>query len=599
MLKSIKELFEILSASQKRRFFQLQVLVVLMALFEILGVASIAPFMALVADMSLVDGDGVISKLYVYSGMSKPKEFAFWLGVSVLLALSISAIISMFTTWRLSLFATQTGTEIADSLYKHYMTQKWLFHASGSSAQLTKKIANEAQRTTGQILLPLVQMNARLVLAMGMSAALFIYNPMVAIVGLCVFFVAYIVLFKVVRKRLHNNGRSISKTLAFRYRLMNEGFGGIKDTLILGRNIDYISRFKLSGEAYAYAQGTKTALSQVPRYFMELIAFGSIISLVLYLFKFYEGDLGSILPVLSVYALAGFKLLPAFQQMYVSIAQVRGNLSAFDSIKEDLYDAKIKEKVSLRLSSSSELDFKNSIALSNINFKYPSKSYNALKDLSVNIKVNSVIGFVGPSGSGKSTAIDVLLGLIEADSGRLLVDGVEINLYNKRAWQDKIGLVPQAIFLSEGSIAENIAFGVPKDEISTESVLHAIELAHLTEFIDSLEDGIYTTVGERGVQLSGGQRQRIGIARALYHNPSVLVFDEATSALDGITEKIIMEAIHDFHGSKTVIMIAHRLKTVEKCDLIYFLVDGRIEDQGTYAELIANNSQFRKMTQYA
>jgi len=599
MFKSAKELFFLLNIQQKRRFVRLQFLVLLMAVFEIFGVTSIAPFMAVVADASLLESGGFIALLYNFTGLSTPKEFTFWLGVGVLIALSVSAMISMVTIWRLSLFATETGTEIADNLYGYYMRENWLFHAAESSAQLTKQIANEAQRTTSLILLPLMQMNARLVSAVGMSAAIFIYDPVVAMIGLGLFTVAYLVLFKVVRKKLQQNGSKISKSLGFRYRLMNEGFGGIKDILILGRDQDYIKRFNRSGEVYAYAQGVNTALSHVPRYFIELIAFGSIIALVLYLFKFHEGDIGSVVPVLSVYALAGFKLLPAFQQIYASATQVKGNLSAFDSIKEDLAQAINQEKALLKTNNQGELDFKNAITLKNINFKYPSKSQSALTNLNLHIKANSVIGLVGPSGSGKSTAIDLLLGLIDADSGQLLVDETKIDATNKRAWQDKIGFVSQSIFLSEGSIAENIAFGLPKKEIDYQSVMRTIELAHLTELVDTLENGIETLVGERGVQLSGGQRQRIGIARALYHNPSVLVFDEATSALDGITERIIMDAINDFQGSKTIVMIAHRLKTVQECDQILFLENGKITDQGTFTELLEKNTGFKKMAQHA
>jgi HlyD family secretion protein len=215
------------------------------------------------------------------------------------------------------------------------------------------------------------------------------------------------------------------------------------------------------------------------------------------------------------------------------------------------------------------------------------------------IPANSVIGLVGASGSGKSTAIDLLLGLLTPQKGELCIDGTSITESNKRAWQNTIGFVPQSIFLSEGTIAENVAFGLPVKVIDLEQVKKAIQLAHLTELVEQLPNGLDTKVGERGVQLSGGQRQRIGIARALYNEADVLVFDEATSALDGITEKIIMEAIHDFSGQKTIIMIAHRLKTVQKCDTIYLMEQGQITAQGTYDELVANNAQFKEMAAHA
>ena len=212
----------------------------------------------------------------------------------------------------------------------------------------------------------------------------------------------------------------------------------------------------------------------------------------------------------------------------------------------------------------------------------------------MNIPAKNVIGIVGPSGSGKSTLIDILIGLIEPDEGQLIIDGTTINKQSCRSWQNTIGFVAQSIFLSEGTIAENVAFGLPKEQINLEQVQKALQLAHLSDFINSLEQNLHTKVGERGVQLSGGQRQRIGIARALYNEAQVLVFDEATSSLDGVTEKMIMESIHNFSGQKTIILIAHRLKTVQKCDQLFYIDNGKIIDQGTYQELIKNNKNFKK-----
>ena len=235
------------------------------------------------------------------------------------------------------------------------------------------------------------------------------------------------------------------------------------------------------------------------------------------------------------------------------------------------------------------------ISLENVTFKYPNKEENALNNLNISIPVNSIVGIVGPSGSGKSTLVDILLGLIKPQQGQLKIDENIIDNKNCRSWQNTIGFVAQNIFLSEGTISENVAFGIPKDQINQNQVLRALKLAHLDELVKSFEDGIHTRVGERGIQLSGGQRQRIGIARALYYKAEVLVFDEATSSLDGITEKMIMEAIHNFSGQKTIIMIAHRLKTVQKCDQIFFVDKGSVIDKGTYQELIKTNEQFKNM----
>ncbi len=599
MLTVIKQLFALLTDKQLKQFYILQVLVVIMAFTELLGIASIAPFMALVGDISILETNGVFAQLYQMSGLNNPMDFLFYTGVIVLVMLTFSTVVSMFTTWRLSIFGARIGTEIADRLYTYYMQQSWQFHASGSSAQLTKQVSTEAARISSQIVQPLMTMNAKIVLALFISIGIVIYDPVIAILGLFIFSLAYFLLYSLVRQKLESNGQQLSEVSTQRFRLMNEGFGGIKDVLLLNRSHDFITRFHDSGKVFARAQGTNIAISQVPRYFIELIAFGAMISLVLVLIKVHSGNLGEVLPVLAVYALAAFKLLPALQQIYSSLSQIKGNTAAFEAIREDLEQSFESQKTSNDTAVSISVDLKKGIKLSDITFSYPGKERAAVNGVTITIPVNSVIGLVGSSGSGKSTLIDLLLGLLTPQQGSIYVDNICITADNKRAWQDLLGFVPQSIFLSEGSVAENIAFGIPAKDISLEQVNKALNLANLTELVEQLPEGINTKVGERGVQLSGGQRQRIGIARALYHEAEVLVFDEATSALDGITEKTVMDAIHEFSGQKTIIMIAHRLKTVEKCDLIYFMEQGKIIDCGTYQELVARNVKFKEMAQYA
>jgi len=599
MLTVIKQLFVLLTDKQLKQFYILQVLVVIMAFTELLGIASIAPFMALVGDISILETNGIFAQLYQMSGLNNPMDFLFYTGVIVLVMLTFSTVVSMFTTWRLSIFGARIGTEIADRLYTYYMQQSWQFHASGSSAQLTKQVSTEAARISSQIVQPLMTMNAKIVLALFISISIVIYDPVIAILGLFIFSLAYFLLYRLVRQKLESNGQELSEVSTQRFRLMNEGFGGIKDVLLLNRSHDFITRFHDSGKVFARAQGTNIAISQVPRYFIELIAFGAMISLVLVLIKVHSGNLGEVLPVLAVYALAAFKLLPALQQIYSSLSQIKGNTAAFEAIREDLEQSFDSQKTSNDTAVSTSVDLKKGIKLSDITFSYPGKERAAVNGVTITIPVNSVIGLVGSSGSGKSTLIDLLLGLLTPQQGSIYVDDVRITVDNKRAWQDLLGFVPQSIFLSEGSVAENIAFGIPAKDISLEQVNKALNLANLTELVEQLPEGINTKVGERGVQLSGGQRQRIGIARALYHEAEVLVFDEATSALDGITEKTVMDAIHEFSGQKTIIMIAHRLKTVEKCDLIYFMEQGKIIDCGTYQELVARNVKFKEMAQYA
>jgi len=606
MLNKLYELYQLLAPNQKRKLLQLQALVVLMALSEIASVVSIGPFMALVSNPDSLFEDGIAASLYEFSGLSDPEYFLFWTGVGMLLILSLSTVVSLFSIWRLSMYGAQVGAEIAVRLYNYYLHQSWLFHAAGSSSQLTNKIAQEAARLTDGVINPFMQLNSRAFLVALMSLALIIYNPLVALVGVSVFGGAYYFIFKFVRARIVRNGRIVTASQKIRFKMMGEGFGGVKDVILLGRQDIFCQKFDAASDEMAKARGKNRVIGQSPRYIMELVAFSVIIFLVLYLLASSQGGLDTVIPALSVYALAGVKLLPAFQQVYASVSQIRGSLAAFEEIKPDL-EASLSDVISggggypvtVEERERSFLHVNNSIAFCNVSFTYPGSCYPVLNDLNIEVKANSVIGFVGASGSGKSTIIDLLLGLIEPDNGEIVIDGSPVTESNKRSWQNSVGFVPQSIFLSDSSITENIAFGIAKPQIDLEKVNRAANMAHLSDMIAELPQGMQTTVGERGVQLSGGQKQRIGIARALYNDPDVLVLDEATSALDGITEKLIMDAIHDFSGKKTIIMIAHRLATVKKCDVIFLLDQGKIIDSGTYDELESRNDVFKKMTEHA
>jgi ABC-type multidrug transport system fused ATPase/permease subunit len=594
MLKIIIEFFSLLTPSQRRRFYTLQILVIIMTFAEVASIFSITPFMAIVGDPSILEKEGFLGMLYIRSNLGEPYQFIFYLGLIVLVILIISALISIFITWRLAMFATKIGVEIGDRLYSHYLNRDWLFHTMTSSSNLTKKISSETTRITDTFLLPLMYMNARLFLTLFVFLILLVYDPIVSIICLIVFSVAYIIIIKLARTRLEINSKNISAMFLERFKLMSEGFGGIKEVLLLGKSSEFKKRFTKAGNKLAHSQGVNKAIALVPRYFMELLGFASMVLLVIYLITNSKSDLGLILPILSIYGIAGVKLLPALQQIYSSITTIRGNLSAYESIREDLIN--INMEVAQKVEDNQQVWSKhNEISLKNITFNYPGKKSFALKDVSLTIKANTTVGFVGTSGSGKSTLIDVIIGLIKPQQGEITIDGAPLIKQNLRTWQNKIGIVPQAIFLTEGTIAENVAFGIPHDLIKHEQVKKVLKLAHLEEWVMGLDNGVHSKVGERGIQLSGGQKQRIGIARALYYEADVLVFDEATSALDGITEKAIMNAIHDFTGKKTLIMIAHRLTTVQKCDQIFMMNKGSIVDNGTYQQLLEKNLQFKKM----
>ncbi|MGM0692522.1 MAG: ABC transporter ATP-binding protein [Pseudomonadota bacterium] len=604
MLKKMRDLYVLLEKDQKRKLLRLQILIILMSFAELAGVAAIGPFMALVGDMSLLlQDDGVAATLYQMSGFDSPREFLFWLGIAVLVTLALASLISMFTTWRLALYGARVGAELGNRLYRYYLYQPWLYHASVSSSYLTKQISQETLRMTNFVINPLLQMNAKLVLALVMAGAILLYDPVVALAGISIFVICYFLLFIVVRRRLVRNGQIVSESQSERFMMMSEGFGGIKDVLLLGQQRTFVKRFNSASMRFANSVGTNMAISQVPRYAMELVAFSSIIFLVLYLLSAHDGNLGAILPILSIYALAGFKILPALQKIYSCVSSIRGNIASFESVYDDLYESSTwrasKHPEMFDEKEKGQIVPVNEIRLYNVTFMYAGSRDFALDGISMAIPANKSVGIVGASGSGKSTLIDLLLGLIEPEKGELLVDGIPITAHERRRWQNTIGFVPQSIFLSDATIRENIAFGVPLEEIDEQAVLRAVNLAHLDDLVSELPEGLETSVGERGVQLSGGQRQRIGIARALYHDAEVLILDEATSALDGITEKIIMESIQEFMGKKTIVMIAHRLATVRHCDIIHLMRDGRIIDSGCFEDLVNRNETFKRMAAHS
>ena len=596
MLKIIKNFFSMLTAGQRKSFYILQILVISMTIAEIASIASIVPFMAIVGDPSLLQKENLLGTLYIKSNLTSPYEFIFYLGFIVLAILMISAFISIFITWRLAIFSTKIGVEIGDSLYSYYLNQDWLFHTRGSSSNLTKKISTDTARLTTEFILPLMYLNSRLCLTLIVVLILLIYDPLVLTICLVIFSGGYFFIFKIAQTKLEINNKNISNMFLERYKLMNSGFGGIKEVLLMGKSSNFIKLFTTAGNKLAYSQGVNKAIALVPRYFMELMGFTFMISLVLYLISKSQGVLflASILPILSIYAIAGIKLLPALQQIFGAITTIKGNLSAYRSIEEDLKN--INTQVKKKIEANKQVWSKhNEICLKNITFNFTEKKFFTINNVSLTIKPNTSVGFVGKSGSGKSTIIDIITGLIEPQQGEITIDGIPLNKKNLRTWQNKIGIVPQAIFLLEGSIAENVAFGISHDLIDHQQVKKALKLAYLEEWLSGLENGIHTKVGERGIQLSGGQRQRIAIARSLYYEPDVLIFDEATSALDRITEKTIMNSIDDFSGKKTLIMISHRLTTVQKCDQIFIIDKGAIIDSGTYQELLKKNEQFKKM----
>lgn len=584
----VKELFDLLEPSQRKKLIVLQLLIILMAIMELVGIASIAPFMTVVANKDILETNNFLKSLYIYSGAQSHNDFLLLLGCGVLFCIASGSIISIYTTWKSTHFASTLGVELADRLYNYYISNNWLFHLNKNSSDLINNISVESLRVTNLIIQPIILMNSRIFLAFLILIFLVFYNPIVAVSGASVFIFSYFLIYKFFSKRLKEYGQTISLSNSKRFRLMSEGFSGIKELIILQRRAKYKEEFNKIGDRLAYSHGASFALASIPRYIMELVAFGSIILLIIYLISVDSGE-NSFLPIISVYALAGLKLLPSLQQIYSSFAIIRGSTSSFEAIKEDLYKAKCVSN-EVKKYKINNISFEKKLDLKGVEYTYPNEVNSSLRNINLTIKQGEFVGIIGASGSGKSTILSIILGLIHPTKGGFYIDDNLLNNENLKSWMKIIGYVPQNVFLKEGTVAENITLGL--DSFDKTKIIKALYNAGLEDLL-TLEKRIFEdNIGEAGEKLSGGQRQRVGIARALYDEKQLLILDEITSALDRTAEIAVMDTICNLRKNKTIIMISHKMEIIKDCDLIVLVDNGEIIDSGTYEYLSQRHSIF-------
>ncbi len=417
-------------------------------------------------------------------------------------------------------------------------------------------------------------------------------DPIIAALSAVLLGGIYAVIFALAKLKLRKLGVLTTKDNFESMKAMNQALSGVKDIKLSGNERMFVSHFSLPTVSLAKYQSTQVLIGALPRYLLEVIAFGGIVAIVVTLIAINKGVNSEVVPLISLYVMAGYRLLPAFQQIYSGISTLKFNMPSFELLIDEFSNSTYEKNEQV---DQPVLPLKEKLQIKNLNFTYEGSESIVLNQLDLTVYPNTTVGLVGSTGSGKTTLIDIILGLLIPESGVISVDGTEINNKNRLAWQKNLGYVAQSIYLMDDTILANIAFAIPSNEVSIEKVIAAAKMANLHEYITTLPDKYETFVGERGVRLSGGQRQRIGIARALYNNPEVLLLDEATNALDNITENAVMEAIYNLSHKKTIIMIAHRLSTVKKCDIIHLMSDGKIINSGSYQELIKDNEEFRRM----
>lgn len=583
----LKRLYQHLS---RRRRWQLGALIVLMlvgAVAEMATLGAVVPFLALLADPNLVDAYPFLPALFSTLG---------WHTDNLLLAAAVLFSVIAVVAGGLRLLLTYCnlrlgfglGTDIGGEIYRRTLYQPYSWHVSKNSSEVLGGIEKVNAVTSG-IIVQLLQGGVGLVMSLGIMATLFVIDPHTALIAGVGFTLLYVVATVWLRKPLRANSKLISKNVTARIQALREGLGGIRDILLDGSQPVYVRRFAIFDYGMRRAQAANSFISAAPRFIIESIGIVLIIGLAYWISDRQGGLIGAI-PVLGALAVGGQKLLPQMQLAYFSWSTIGGNRHQLRDVLALLERPTAEEFPSTHDPKPTAMgEVKQNvplIALRNVKFRYGDDTPEVLHSINLEITRGSRIGFIGKTGSGKSTLIDLVMGLLEPTEGVIEIAGDALTAVNRRAWQRRIAHVPQSIYLSDTTLAENIAFGVPPTKIDFEMVRIAARQAQLEEFVESLPHQYHTTVGERGVRLSGGQRQRIGLARALYKHADVLVLDEATSALDNTTEESAMAAIQSLGPELTILIIAHRVATLRYCNVVLELSEGSIMRRGDYESII-------------
>ena len=587
-MQIFKKLLYFLTPLEKKRASLLLIMIIIMAFIDMLGVASILPFMAVLTNPSLIETNSFLSSMFQAAsaiGIKTTQEFIFLLGILVFIFLIFSLSFKAFTVYVQTRFIQMRQHSISKRLLENYIYQPYSWFLNRNSADIGKTILSETGLIIGQGLTPISNLITHSIITIFLLILLLTVDTKLTLIVTFVIGGAYFIIFIFCRKFLDRIGKERLISNKFRFKFISEAFGASKEVKVAKLEEFFINRFSKYSIIAAKNNASSNIINQLPRYFIEAIAFGGMLLLILFIIS-KTGTLINSIPIIAVYAFAGYRLIPSIQQIYQSITSLKFSNATVNQVYDDLKNLKISS-----LNQDQDiLPFNKTIKLNHIIYNYPNSSRTALKDINLTIPALKTVGLVGPTGCGKTSTVDVILGLLEPQKGTLEIDGEIITKKNLRSWQRSIGYVPQNIYLSDDTIAANIAFGVDPENINFQSIERAAKIANLDMFvINELPNKYQTVVGERGVRLSGGQRQRIGIARALYHNPKVLILDEATSALDNQTEQTVMDEINKLRKDLTIILIAHRLNTIKNCDVIFRFEKGQLVAQGTFNELFDCN----------
>jgi len=572
---------ELLSPRERRQAWTLGLLMLFGMALEMLGVGMVIPVVGL-----LVQENGTAPHPLLAATLAElghPDRPTLVVGAMAVLVLIYAGknFYLAFLYRRQAWFAYGVQASMSERLFATYLQQPYLFHLQRNSAQLIRNATTESNLFASHALMPVMLLATEGMVTAGLVILLLVFEPLGALLVGGVIGLVALGFFRYTRARILRWGSERQFHEGRRLQYLQEGLGGVKDALLLGRAPEFLARYAVHNEGSAQAARHQESLKQMPRLGLELLAVLALAALVATMVVRGQST-SSVMPVLALFAATAFRLLPSVNRMLGALQTLRYARPVVDTLYQE---AQLQRPQAAGAPAAAALALGERLAVESVVFRYPGAAQAALREVSLTIRRGETVGFIGTSGSGKSTLIDVILGLLPPDSGRVAVDGRDIR-EQLRSWQDQIGYVPQAIFLTDDTLRRNIAFGLSNERIDDAAVQSAVRAAQLETLVSSLPEGLDTPVGERGMRLSGGQRQRIGIARALYHNPSVLVLDEATSALDIDTEADVMAAITALHGAKTILIVAHRLSTVEQCDRIFRFQQGRLVVQGSPNEML-------------
>lgn len=575
-MNSVKKIAYLLSGKQKKQLTVLSFLLLIGIFFEMLSLGVLLPALGLMLNPDIGSSYPALEPYLVPLKDIPQIDFAF-LGMGVLVFVYfIKAVFLIYVSWKQSQFSAYLSADLSRQLFFGYLRQPYAFHLQKNSAHLLRNVQGEVDQFTA-VSQAAINLSIEISAILGVTVMLFLAEPFGAILVLTFLALSSFLFYTLIKNKVLNWGKKRLFHDGQITQHLVQGLGSVKDVKVLGREKYFLNKFDEHNNDKARILARQNTVLQIPRLYLELLAVIGLAGLLI-MMLLQNKPMEYLIPTVGVFVAAAFRMIPSVNRTMSSVQSIRYSGPVIDRLFSEFKMIRGLEAKHDEDGAFEKVIFNSSFEIRNLNFSYVDTQKKTLDDLSITFNKGETVGFIGPSGSGKSTLIDIILGVLIPDSGTIFADDRPIDT-SMRGWQSQIGYVPQTIFLTDDSIRRNIAFGIPDSEIDGDAVMRSLQAAQLDDYVNNLESGLDSMVGERGVRLSGGQRQRIGIARALYHDPEILILDEATSALDTITESEVMRAVDTLHGTKTIIIIAHRLSTLQNCDKIFQLDNGKVNSQ--------------------